>query len=140
MTLAAYVNEKDGYALLSLRHGWLRATASATSSWIGKGLEAGLKAAKAAARLDLEVSAGWASPLSRGLWGGTVCCFPPALQEAETLTPTCAVRRYKFSYPAAWNTSNKPGASALFADPAQKYNTVGVVRYHHGAACTPLPP
>jgi hypothetical protein len=26
--------------------------------------------AKAAARLDLEVSAGWANPLSRGLWGG----------------------------------------------------------------------
>jgi hypothetical protein len=26
--------------------------------------------AQAAARLDIEVSAGWVSPSSRGLWGG----------------------------------------------------------------------
>jgi hypothetical protein len=36
----------------------------------GKGLESLESRAKAAARLDLEVSTGWASPSSRGLWGG----------------------------------------------------------------------
>jgi len=34
---------------------------------------------------------------------------------------------YRFQYPVEWKTSNKPGASALFEDPTQKYNTVGVV-------------
>jgi hypothetical protein len=41
--------------------------------------------AKGEARLALEGAAGWASPSSRGLWGGaTLCCSPPAL---ETLDP-----------------------------------------------------
>ena len=35
---------------------------------------------KAAARLDLEVSAGWARAGSRGLWGGALCSSPPALE------------------------------------------------------------
>ena len=35
---------------------------------------------KAAARLDLEVSAGWARAGSRGLWGGTLCSSPLALE------------------------------------------------------------
>jgi hypothetical protein len=35
---------------------------------------------KAATRLDLEVSAGWVSPSSRDLWGGTLCCSPQPLR------------------------------------------------------------
>ena len=41
----------------------------------------------AAARLDLEVSARWSSPSSRGLWVATLCCSPPAMLETEYLEP-----------------------------------------------------
>jgi hypothetical protein len=43
-----------------------------------------VRVSKAEARLDLEVSVGWVSPSSRGLWGGTLCCSPSALLETET--------------------------------------------------------
>jgi hypothetical protein len=42
----------------ALAHVWVRVWKAAT------------RRPKAAARLDLEVSAGWAIPSSRGLWGG----------------------------------------------------------------------
>jgi hypothetical protein len=42
---------------------------------------------KASARLDLEVSAGWASSFARGLWGG-VALLPSSL-ETETLMSVC---------------------------------------------------
>jgi len=35
--------------------------------------------------------------------------------------------KYKVAYPAGWGKSTKSGASVLYTDPAQKYNTVGVV-------------
>jgi hypothetical protein len=38
--------------------------------WVTRVWRAVVKQTKASARLDLEVSAGWASPYSRGLWGG----------------------------------------------------------------------
>jgi hypothetical protein len=46
---------------------------------VNKGLVLRLRTiAKAAARLDLDVSAGWASPSSHGLCGvATLCCSPP---------------------------------------------------------------
>ena len=52
-------------------------------SMVGLGLESQLESRdKAAARLDIDVSAGWASPSSRGLWGGDALLLSPRVSTA----------------------------------------------------------
>jgi hypothetical protein len=58
---------------------------SVSSNLKPKKIAATRRRATASARTSLEVSAGWASPSSRGLWGSIALLPSPALLEPEPL-------------------------------------------------------
>jgi hypothetical protein len=83
---------------------------------------------KAAARLDLEVSAGWASPSSRDLWGGDALMLSTGAAETLDLTASstsrlhlplaCRPAQRPPSVRILWGSSPRPAAAGAAAPTA----------------------